>query len=371
LLCLTPIAQRAEVGDGKLRRVEFINSDDDRLCRPCQGNGESRFPPAEGGIPMQITDESGEQVNGQAADQFLQAELAVMAANSAAAAALLNPLFGNPAVTVVIKSVDKRGDQVSTAAHGLHVTINPRHCLYANGVLKADGPQEFAETAIFELTNVSHAANYAQIDTDVTSAQITPLRYGRDKSDIEADATWTVSTVVTQRMAGGYQPSAWGLGQVNSTANFATLALYRASFAQQPHKAGDRGVAGLPTEEFYAETGTKMLVGSGTPASFTNVVTLTKGGRTVHWGKVASRLTQSNTINSRNSGSVKFYRAALTIAADPAVTGAGYATTWRPGTVAGSWSLTPAIEQHSPDPADWIDQIRRLLTGSQASSVYA
>jgi hypothetical protein len=196
---------------------------------------------------MVITDDTNTAVApGLSLAAHLRAELTAFAApGNAPGAALLGPLLANGNVQVTIKN------KGATATSGTRVTVNTAK---TNGI-----GNEFVESVIFELTNASNAVAFTALENGIKLGATAVRTYGRNKADLEAEASWNVAQILPGRL--GYVPSAFGANTILACQNHLNLPAFRTFFRVQPHDAtaAINTVMRLPSEEMYAYNGAVIV----------------------------------------------------------------------------------------------------------------
>lgn len=110
-----------------------------------------------------------------------------------------------------------------------------------------------AESALFELQNAINHRRFLDIEENLENGTITVLGYGLSYAELEAEATITTATIISQlEMAptSHYTPSPWGEKQVKTY--FEQQANFEDYFVNQPHDENATGLSHLKSKHFYA-----------------------------------------------------------------------------------------------------------------------
>ncbi len=295
---------------------------------------------------MQIVYQNPEniQYQGQALDQALAAQLAFYDANSHTAQAMLNTTNGNP-VTIVIKT------NVPFATAVRRVTAKA-------GIIAGNLPEkfkEFCESVVFETTNATNSALFAQADNQFAGGQITLHQFGRARSDIEAESSWTVAQMIQELVAVPpppvpYAPSAWGQGHVTAVQGSLTLAAYQGVFSTLPHDANATGLMNLLSPEMYAFNKiqeVKIRINDYLDIAVT--ARKSPPGKFLSFAKLKNSLSVPHqaVTNTTTNGAAVWYCLCIELCKDLA-SKPGWTVTWNGGNV-GGWEFTNPMKQLAQD----------------------
>lgn len=251
----------------------------------------------------------GKTVGGKTLEAYLREELAAFRKGGTDGNTLLGPILdGSTGYEVVIK------DSAPTATSGTRVTINPKETNIATAT-DTKGLREFVESTIFELTNASNADAFRALDTGLVNGKAV-LAYGREKANLEAQASWAVSAILQQRS--GYEPSDWGKKQIKECSRSSTLDGFSETFRKAAHDSTGTGAASLSSAEYYAFNGA-YKVGGAKSAFDRQFDALSVKGKKVTIEQLKNKLTtvKSADFNSMNMASVKLYHVVVDVLLSP------------------------------------------------------
>jgi hypothetical protein len=305
---------------------------------------------------MVITDDTNTAVApGLSLAAHLRAELTAFAApGNAPGAALLGPLLANGNVQVTIKN------KGATATSGTRVTVNTAK---TNGI-----GNEFVESVIFELTNASNAVAFTALENGIKLGATAVRTYGRNKADLEAEASWNVAQILPGRL--GSVPSAFGANTILACQNHLNLPAFRTFFRVQPHDAtaAINTVMRLPSEEMYAYNGAVIV--AATTGVLSRAFTVTDARKTpakpikVEKLKEATGRTEVAAISTQQpQKAARFYWTLIESLRNVP----GVNVNWGPGGIA-DWEFTAGMQAVAPDAPDaWRPKIALWITNKNTN----
>jgi len=255
---------------------------------------------------------------------------------------MLNRTNGNP-VTVVMKA----GVRFATLVR--RVTANA-------GLVAGNDPgkfKEFCESVIFEVNNATNSGVFQQADNQFATGQITLHQFGRARSDIEAESSWTVARMLVELAAvpappPPYAPSAWGQGHVTAIQGSNNLAAYQTVFSGLPHEATATGVMHLKSAEMYAFNKIQE-VRNRINDQLDVAVSARKSGQFLSFAKLKNSLNvgQQQGTNAQTDGAAVWYRLCVDLCKHLTMQ-TGWTVTWGGGNVAG-WEVTDEMKDLAKD----------------------
>jgi len=304
---------------------------------------------------MKITDSTSTKVGGVTLGDHLLAELKGHQGRSKTAAELLDPILKVDAYEVVIKT------GVPTATSAKRVTINPDQTK-ASGATKSDELKEFVESTLFELTNAKNSETFAALETAIKTGAKGVRTYGREKADLEAEASWNLARILKDQPA--YTPSDFGKGHVDACANYKTLDEFKVYFRSEPHerdkqKQPVKGEAGLPSEEYYALLGS-YTVGGGKDVMDKLFATLQYNKQYLSLEKLKTLAFGANAseINTKNRKAVTYYHVMIDLL--KSAPSPPWSLQWKGGVTAKDCEFTDQMKKVHPDTGE---QMKKTIEG--------